>query len=39
MLGPQDLVIGKTYSNQANLKYDPLEGLDYAVIRITNGQV
>jgi hypothetical protein len=35
----QDLVIGKTYNNQVNLKYDPPEGLDYAVIRITEPQV
>jgi hypothetical protein len=37
--GFQDLVIGKTYSNAASLKYDPAKGLDYAIIKITEPRV
>jgi hypothetical protein len=37
--GPQNLLIGDAINSQANLKYDPLEGLDYAIIKITEGQV
>ena|SRR6185312_84693 len=39
MFGPQNLVIGKTYNNQAHLKYDPVKGLDYAIIKITEPKV
>lgn len=39
MLGPQNVVIGKTYNNHVNLRYDPPEGLDYAIIKITEEQV
>lgn len=39
MYGAQDLIIGKAYNNRANLKYDPVNGLDYTIIKITELRV
>lgn len=39
MYGAQGLVIGSTRNSPANLKYDPPQGLDYTIIKITEPRV